>query len=39
MNTLEDIYMKTASEAEFFIVARMFGFENEEIAIFLEITY
>ena len=38
MNTLEALYIQTESELEFVIVAKMFGFESEEIAIFLEIT-
>lgn len=38
MNTLEAIWQQTENEVEFFIVARMFGFDNEAIIIFLEIT-
>ena len=38
MNTLEAIWQQTDNEIEFFVVAKMFGFENEEIIIFLEIT-
>ena len=39
MTTLEALWMITDNEIEFFVVAKMFGYETEEIAIFLEITY